>query len=91
VGNIEALLRSEASGPTDRIMELDAGAGAWALATNAPSSFVVSEGLGFRRWRVVLVDFPCYKFREHTHVSDRPEEIQSTHSFCLLLGVIRQT
>lgn len=71
MGNIEALLKSEASGPTDRIMELDAGAGAWP-PTNAPSSFVVSEGLGFRRWRVVLVDFPCYKIREHTHVSDRP-------------------
>lgn len=57
-GNTEALLKSEASGPTDRIMELDAGAEAWTLATNAPSSFVVSDGLAFRRWRVVLVDFP---------------------------------
>lgn len=72
---------SDASGPAD------VGATACALAPEALSSFAVSlaEGLGFRRWRVVLVDLPFYKIRKK-HVRTRNHD---THSLCLLLGRIK--
>jgi hypothetical protein len=78
---------SDASGPADWVIALGVGATACALAPEAPSSFAVflAEGLGFRRWRVVLVDLPFYK-RGKKHVRTRNN---NTHSLFLLLGRIK--